>query len=176
VLSSITEARLRAAPDGLAFLAGLRLPLLDAAVGSGLPAPFADPIAFSLIGFSLTGLRSSQSSLHCGETSRSNLRAKGNWRARSLFYIPDKIGRTSSRRIITTTLAPSWHGPAFPRVALFGQADLLSKGFQPWIAAKQGQLRECERPAYPHRTLASKALQSFESAVLVAQSGKDEGL
>src|ERR1700737_2297309 len=51
---------------GFAFLA-LRSRFGFAAVGSGLLPPVAKPIAFSLIGFSLTGLRSSHGSLRLGE-------------------------------------------------------------------------------------------------------------
>ena len=61
-------------------------------------------------------------------------------------------------------------------VLLLRQADLLAKSFHAWIAAKQGEFGICERPAYPNRPRRSGAIQSFQSAVLVAQTGEDRGL
>ncbi len=59
---------------------------------------------------------------------------------------------------------------------LFRQADLLAKSFQPRIATNEGKFRYIEVPAYPHRAKRSHAFRSFQSAVLVAQTGKDQGL
>ena len=62
---------------------------------------------------------------------------------------------------------------AFRRIGkvLLGQADLLAKSFHPRIAVHQGEFRKCECPAYPNGSLDSHAIQSFESAVFVAQAG-----
>jgi hypothetical protein len=60
--------------------------------------------------------------------------------------------------------------------ALFRQANLLAKSLQPQIAAKQGKFRICESPSYPDRPQHGHAIQSFERAVLVAQTGKDQSL
>ena len=60
---------------------------------------------------------------------------------------------------------------------LFWQADLLAKSFQARIAAKQGKFRRIDSlPAYPHRAKDSHPIQSFQSTVLIAQTGEDQGL
>src|SRR4030095_2762836 len=67
-------------------------------------------------------------------------------------------------------------GPWRIAKALFRQADLLAKSFQPRIAAKQGVFWERQPPPHPNRPNRSGAIQSFESAILVAQTGEDDGL
>ena len=58
----------------------------------------------------------------------------------------------------------------------FRQADLLAKRFHPRIAAKQGEFRKRRVPGLCERGPATSAIQSFESAILVAQTGEDQGL
>ena len=56
----------------------------------------------------------------------------------------------------------------------FRQADLLAQRLQPRIAAQQRKSRRYKNvPSHPNRAQPNHALQSFERAVLVAQSRED---
>src|SRR5688572_1661774 len=59
--------------------------------------------------------------------------------------------------------------------ALFRQADLLAKSFQPRIAAKQSQFREAEYRARPNRPYCGHASESLQGAFLIAQTREDQG-
>ena len=58
---------------------------------------------------------------------------------------------------------------------LFWQAKLLAKSFHPRVAPKHGISLKSEQPTHPHRSNHGGATQSFESPVLVAQTGEDLG-
>jgi hypothetical protein len=47
---------------------------------------------------------------------------------------------------------------------------------QPRVATKKGVSLKCEHPAYPDRSSRGSAIQSFESPVLLAQTGEGLGL
>jgi hypothetical protein len=59
---------------------------------------------------------------------------------------------------------------------LFWQANLLAKSFHPRVAPKHGISLKSEQPTHPNRSSRSGAIQSFESPVLVAQTGEDLSL
>jgi hypothetical protein len=53
----------------------------------------------------------------------------------------------------------------------------LRTSFKLRIAAKQGKFRRIDNlTAYSHRAKDSHPIQSFQSTVLVAKAGKDQGL
>src|SRR4051794_27101409 len=57
----------------------------------------------------------------------------------------------------------------------FRQADLLAKSFQSRIASKQSQFREAEYRAHSNRPHYGHAIQSLQSAFLIAQTREDHG-
>jgi carboxypeptidase family protein len=59
---------------------------------------------------------------------------------------------------------------------LIRQADLLAKSLHSRVTTEQDELRGIEGPAYAHGAKLSHAVQGLQSAILVAQTGKDDRL
>src|SRR5438552_2320985 len=59
---------------------------------------------------------------------------------------------------------------------LLGQAGLLAKSFHSRITMKQSEFWGVEGPADAHCAQGRQAIQSLQSAILVAQAGKSQSL
>ena len=60
------------------------------------------------------------------------------------------------------------------QISLLRQAHLLAQGLQPRIAAQKSQFRECQGSSEPNGSKYGHAIQGFQCALFVTQTGIDQ--